>query len=168
MSQAGFPPPPPGFPGAPPGSGGAPARSDAPSGAAAGAPPTRLKIFISGWGRTVALTKTAFVTLFGITFLVLAADHDLGKSNDYFNSRSMSPDEIAATRGTLVAFGLACLWVAWLTVRPGIARKAYLELTPDALVVVHSGLLTAPMSIPRETVKAASIDPRAWRWRWGR
>jgi hypothetical protein len=51
-------------------------------------------------------------------------------------------------------------------VRPALVRRAYLELTPEKLVVVHPGLLKRPIEIHRSYIKAAAVDPRPWRWRW--
>ena len=125
----------------------------------------RFRIAISGWARTVALGKAAFIAFVGASLVAVAAtaDNNAGVLNPFAD---LTDDELAATRATLVVFALACFWMAFLYCRPGFTRTAYVELGPNALVVHHGGLLTKPLSIPRESIKAVAIDPRQWRWRW--
>jgi hypothetical protein len=126
---------------------------------------SRVRIAISGWSRTVSLVKGLFLTLFAIGFLTIAAQGDSGGNNQAL-FEDMSRDEVVAVRVTFLVLGLACLVVAWLYVRPGITRKAYMELGPDSLVIHHPGLLKGHLVVPRDFVRAAAIDPRPWRWRW--
>jgi hypothetical protein len=118
---------------------------------------TRVPIVVSGWGRTVALARSAVAVIFAVTFVVFAFADDVG---------GISEEESAVKLVTGLVFAAACAWVAWLLARPALVRRAYLELTEDSLLVVHPGLLKRPLEIPRAAIKAATIDPRQWRWRW--
>ena len=81
-------------------------------------------------------------------------------------SSDVSGDEEAAARFTGVLFAVPCAWAAWRLARPALVRRAYLELAPEKLVVVHPGLLKKPLELHRSYIKAAAVDPRPWRWRW--
>jgi hypothetical protein len=140
------PPPPPGFETRP-------VQEAAPS-----APGARLRIAISGWGRTVALTKAFFAAVFALAFLVQGINaHDVAGVTD---------EEATVRLVTGIVLALGAGWAAWVFAIPGFARKAYLELGPDNLVVRHPGLFKYPLIVPRDAIKAAGIDPRPWRWRW--
>jgi hypothetical protein len=117
----------------------------------------RLPISVSGWSRIVAVGRGSVAILFTIAFVVLAVGE---------RPEGISPDEETAVRVTGVLFALPCAWASWRLVRPALARRAYLELAPDKLVVVHPGLLKKPLEIHRSYIKAAAVDPRPWRWRW--
>jgi hypothetical protein len=117
-----------------------------------------LRIAISGWGRTVALTKAFIVALFGVAFLVAALNaHEVA---------SLTDEEATVRLVTGLLFAAGCAWAAWIFAIPGLVRNAYIELGPDALLVRHPGLFKHPFSVPRDGIKAASVDPRPWRWRW--
>ena len=120
--------------------------------------PVRLRIAISGWGRTVALTKAAVAFALAIAFLVggLKAPGTFGLTE---------ADETARLVTGIVMAALTA-WAGWAFLPPGITRRAYLELGHEALVVRHPGLFKQPFSVARQTIKAAAIDPRQWRWRW--
>jgi hypothetical protein len=118
---------------------------------------TRVPIAVSAWGRTVALARAAVAIVFTVTFIVFAFSDDVG---------SLSEEEDAARVVTGLVLAAGCAWVAWLLARPALVRRPYLELTPEALVVVHPGLLKRPLEVPRAAIKAAAVDPRPWRWRW--
>lgn len=118
---------------------------------------TRVPIVVSGWGRTVALARALVAAGFVVTFLFFAFGGD-----DF----RLSDEERAAQVVTGLVLAAVSAWIAWLLARPALVRRAYLELTPEAMLVVHPGLLKKPLEIPRAAVKAASIDPRRWRWRW--
>jgi hypothetical protein len=119
---------------------------------------TRLRIAISGWGRTVALTKAVVVAGFGVAFLVTALKAD--------EVASLTDQEATVRLVTMLVLAAVCAWAAWIFAIPGVTRNAYIELGPDALLVRHPGLFKHPFSVPRDGIKAASIDPRPWRWRW--
>ena len=143
------PPPPPGFE--------APPRARGRETPAAPAGP-RLRIAISGWGRTVALTKAFFAASFAVAFLVSGINaHDVAGVTD---------EEATVRLVTGIVFALGAGWAAWIFALPGFVRKAYVELRPDALVVRHPGLFKHPLVVPRDAIKATGIDPRPWRWRW--
>jgi hypothetical protein len=116
----------------------------------------RLPIVVSSWGRTVALARASAAVFFLIAFLVYAFVDEVGTTQ--------TDDDARLVTGIL--FAGACAWGAWRLARPALVRRAYLELTPEKLVVVHPGLLKRPLEIHRSYVKAAAVDPRPWRWRW--
>lgn len=118
---------------------------------------TRLPISVSGWSRIVAVGRASVAILFTIAFLVLA-----------FGERpeGVAESDEAAVRATGLIFAAPCAWASWRLARPALARRAYLELTPEKLVVVHPGLLKKPLELHRSYIKAAAVDPRPWRWRW--
>lgn len=125
---------------------------------------TRLPISVTGWSRTVALARASVAILFTVTFLFLAFGDDDWMSN---NEVAPATDEDRAVQlVTGLLFATACGWGAWRLARPALVRRAYLELAPDGLVVVHPGLLKKPLQIHRSYIKAVAVDPRPWRWRW--
>ena len=95
--------------------------------------------------------------LFTVAFVIVAVGE--GPSG-------ASGDEEAVARFTGIMFAVPCAWASWRLARPALVRRAYLELAPEKLVVVHPGLLKRPLEIHRSYVKAAAVDPRPWRWRW--
>ena len=120
--------------------------------------PVRLRIAISGWGRTVALVKAAFAFGVAIASLVgaLQAPGTFG----------LTPEEETFRLVTGLIAAALIAWAGWVFLPPGITRRAYLELGPDALVVRHPGLFKHPFAVARQTIKAVAVDPRTWRWRW--
>ena len=119
---------------------------------------TRLRIAISGWSRTVALTKAVVAVLLAIGFIVSAV-----KARDV---PRLSEDEATARLVTSIVFAALSAWAAWIFAIPGLARNAFIELSSDALLVRHPGVFKHPLTVPRDEIKAAAIDPRPWRWRW--
>jgi hypothetical protein len=126
---------------------------------------TRLPISVTGWSRTVALARASVAILFTVTFILLAFTDDDWINNDGGVS-SVNDEDKSVQLVTGLLFATACGWGAWRLARPALVRRAYLELTPESLVVVHPGLLKRPLQIHRSYVKATAVDPRPWRWRW--
>lgn len=64
--------------------------------------------------------------------------------------------------GSVVAAGLALGygWVALGALRLALARRAYVAVRDDALVVVHAGVLGEPLVLRRGAVDEVEVDPR--------
>lgn len=135
-----------------------PPPAPAPPAPAAQPPGARLRIAISGWSRTVALTKAVVAALLAIGFVVSAV-----KARDV---STLSDDEATARLVTSIVFAALSAWAAWIFAIPGLARNAFIELGSNSLLVRHPGVFKHPLTIPRDEIKAAAIDPRPWRWRW--
>lgn len=72
-------------------------------------------------------------------------------------------------RGALVTLCvvllLAGLWVGSSLFRVAFARKAYLEVRDDAIVITHPGIFRKPVLIPRDLISVAAFDDRPASWR---
>lgn len=121
------------------------------------AEPVRLRVAISGWSRTVALVKALVALGVAVAFLVSALK---------VPAAGLGDQEETARVVTGLVFAALGLWAALVFLPPAITRAAFLELHDDRLLVRHRGVFKQPLAVARETVKAAAVDPRPWRWRW--